>query len=227
MSDFGKKRTYDSSSGFDNSIPAEGVEERKFFLIYEPVFKRNYRFAIRVPINKGPAKGSKKSRKSKKNAGQASPKAKKEEVSEPLVELVEDKITTTTINKQQQTINNISTLLTVHTPHNPLQEEATEGNFDDYEPLPEFGDADTPISEVNAFYKYWSAFDSWRDFTLAASKIVGKDLDSAGDREEKRWMMKEVSTKMKKMKKEEVERVATLVERAMKADPRLKREKKR
>jgi len=180
LSEFERKRTYDSSTCFDDTIPPEGVDERRFYKVYAPVFERNYRFAVRVPVNNDNGKSRK--RQSKKSSKSSS-------------------------SKQQEEDNGPAHI--------------------DYVPLPEFGDDNTPIEKVNAFYDYWISFNSWRDFTLAASKAVDKDLDSAGDREEKRWMMKEVETKKKKMKKDEVTRVATLVERAMKADPRLRREKLR
>lgn len=92
---------------------------------------------------------------------------------------------------------------------------------------PKLGDMDTPIEEVNKFYDYWTRFESWRDFTLKASKETDHDVDAAECREEKRWMAKEIERKAKLMKKQEVARIATLVQRAMATDPRLKAEKER
>jgi DnaJ family protein C protein 2 len=60
---------------------------------------------------------------------------------------------------------------------------------------------------------------------LKASKETDHDLDAAEGRDEKRWMMKEVERKCKKLKQDEVKRVATLVERAASMDPRLMRHK--
>jgi DnaJ family protein C protein 2 len=89
------------------------------------------------------------------------------------------------------------------------------------------GDDNTSISEVHDFYDYWVKFQSWRDYTLAASKVTEHDTELAGDRYEKRWMEKEIGRKAKAMKKEEMARITKMVERAMSMDPRLKREKLR
>jgi DnaJ family protein C protein 2 len=32
-------------------------------------------------------------------------------------------------------------------------------------PVPEIGDMETPLDQVNKFYEYWVKFESWRDFT--------------------------------------------------------------
>jgi DnaJ family protein C protein 2 len=90
---------------------------------------------------------------------------------------------------------------------------------------PTIGDENTPIEEVNAFYQYWTHFESWRDFTLKASKEVDKDPDSAEGRNEKRWMKTQIERKAKSMKKADMQRVNLLVERAMENDPRLKAHK--
>lgn len=89
----------------------------------------------------------------------------------------------------------------------------------------DFGDDATTLAQVHAFYDFWIHFDSWRDFTLKAADQTDHDVESADCREEKRWMKNEIDRKVKKMKRDEVARVALLVERAMAADPRLKREK--
>ena len=70
-------------------------------------------------------------------------------------------------------------------------------------------------------------FDSWRDFTLRASTETEHDVEAADSRDEKRWMKQEIERKMKKMKKDEMARINLLVERAMSADPRLRRERER
>ena len=89
-------------------------------------------------------------------------------------------------------------------------------------PAPELGDDETPLDVVNNFYKYWSKFESWRDFTLAKG-AQEHDVDSADSREEKRWMMKENMKGVKNMKKKEIQRVAKLVDLALSRDPRLRR----
>lgn len=175
LSDPTKRRSYDSSMDFDDSIPKEGVKPKKFFDVYGPVFTRNLRFAVHSTDNdvdsnnKNGKKGKGGKKKGKNNSKDASKKI------EP----------------------------------------------------PTLGDINTPIEQVHAFYEYWTHFDSWRDFTLIASKSTEHDVDSAECREEKRWMEKEIKNKAKKLKNQEVLRIQTLVERAMAADPRLKMEKER
>ncbi|KAL3793144.1 hypothetical protein HJC23_005646 [Cyclotella cryptica] len=95
------------------------------------------------------------------------------------------------------------------------------------ETCPSLGDDSTPLSEVHAFYDFWIHFESWRDFTLKATKETEHDVEAADSRDEKRWMKQEIDRKVKKMKKEEMARINLLVERAMAADPRLKRERER
>ena len=92
---------------------------------------------------------------------------------------------------------------------------------------PPFGDENTPLAQVHDFYEFWIHFESWRDFTLKAAKEAEHDVEAADSRDEKRWMKQEIDRKMKKMKKEEMARINLLVERAMAADPRLRREKER
>jgi len=92
---------------------------------------------------------------------------------------------------------------------------------------PMLGTDKTLIEKVHAFYDYWIHFESWRDFTLKASQETENDLEAADSRYEKRWMLKEITRKSKALKREEMARINLLVERAMAADPRLKREKQR
>lgn len=94
-------------------------------------------------------------------------------------------------------------------------------------PPPDFGDDATPVSQVHRFYDFWIHFDSWRDFTLKAAEEAEHDVEAADCREEKRWMKQEIDRKVKKMKRDEMARINLLVERAMAADPRLRREKER
>ena len=183
LSDPMKRRSYDSTCHFDESIPKEGVEEHDFYDVYGPVFERNIRFASfndpALNINDGAdkASGKKKGAKNKKNK-----------------------------NKSNNSGN---------------------GNHKKVESCPPFGDDNTPIEVVNSFYEFWVHFDSWRDFSLKAEKETDHDLEAADSRDEKRWMKQEIDRKVKKMKREEMARINLLVERAMAADPRLRREKER
>jgi DnaJ family protein C protein 2 len=90
--------------------------------------------------------------------------------------------------------------------------------FAEAKPVPNFGDENTPMSEVHAFYSYWVKFDSWRDFS--ATNMEHNPAD-AGDRYEKRWMQKENAGAAKKLKKKEVGRINDLVMAALENDPRI------
>ena len=183
LSDPMKRRSYDSTCHFDESIPKEGVEEQDFYDVYGPVFERNLRFAsfndpaLHMKDDADKASGKKKGAKNKKNK-----------------------------NKSNNSGN---------------------GNHKKAESCPPFGDDNTPIEVVNSFYEFWVHFDSWRDFSLKAEKETDHDLEAADSRDEKRWMKQEIDRKVKKMKREEMARINLLVERAMAADPRLRREKER
>ena len=61
--------------------------------------------------------------------------------------------------------------------------------FSATKPVPMFGFANTPIEEVNAFYKFWDGFKTWRTFNQY-DEYDENDLESAEDRYEKRWMEK-------------------------------------
>lgn len=89
--------------------------------------------------------------------------------------------------------------------------------FAQVKPVPSFGDADSTIDEVNAFYSYWVRFDSWRDFTNSGEHRP----DEATSREEKRWMQKENAITARKLKKKEMARINDLVMSAMTKDPRI------
>lgn len=51
MIDSDKRKRYDSSLPFDDTIPIEGdVTDENFYEIFEPVFKRNATFAKKKPV---------------------------------------------------------------------------------------------------------------------------------------------------------------------------------
>lgn len=168
LSDEDKRRAYDSSVDFDDSIPSGGeISPQEFYSTYGPVFERNLRFAVRTQTSSTTGGGSSR--------------------------------------------GGIST------------SSRPKGGGSNREVVTSLGDDATPMEQVNAFYEYWTHFESWRDFTLRAQELTKHDLEAADNRDEKRWMAKEVDRKAKALKKQEVARIALLVERAMAADPRLKR----
>ena len=89
--------------------------------------------------------------------------------------------------------------------------------------IPSLGDESTPIAAVRQFYDEWHAFRTWRDFSHEASDL--EEIDEGMCREEKRFYMRENQRILEKHKKDELKRVRTLVERAMKLDPRLRRQR--
>lgn len=58
--------------------------------------------------------------------------------------------------------------------------------FSVVKPVPNLGDASTPMAQVDRFYNFWSNFKTWREF----SQYDEYDVDDAQDRYEKRWMEK-------------------------------------
>jgi len=108
--------------------------------------------------------------------------------------------------------------------------------FDEYGPVferwsrfstkpapPTLGDESTSEADLLAFYEYWYTFQSWRDFSYEGEH----DYETAENRMEKRWMQKENSSVAKKFKKEELQKVRSLVKRAERADPRMIKIRKR
>lgn len=188
LSDLTKRRSYDSTVDFDESIPRGGESEDIFYKTYGPVFERNLRFDARTdPLKMAAAASGGDENKQSQGSGGKKKKNKKK--------------------KNRENGNS-------HDPNSAIS-------------CPDFGDENTPLDQVRAFYDYWVTFDSWRDFTLKASEMTEHDVEAADCREEKRWMAKEIDKKAKAMKREEMARIARLVERAMANDPRLRRERER
>jgi len=98
----------------------------------------------------------------------------------------------------------------------------TNLRFSVKKPVPDLGDIKTPMEAVHRFYRYWTQFESWRDFSLPAAE---HDIESAMDRQEKRWMERQNKKREKELKAKEMRRISTLVERAYAKDPRIIQEK--
>ncbi|GBG29731.1 DnaJ-like subfamily C member 2 [Hondaea fermentalgiana] len=96
--------------------------------------------------------------------------------------------------------------------------------FSNKKPVPMLGDMSTNITKVQQFYRFWTHFSSWREFSKF-DEFKDGDLESAGSRYERRWMQRQNDIIRGKKKKEEIQRVRDLVERAMAVDPRLLRAK--
>jgi DnaJ family protein C protein 2 len=85
---------------------------------------------------------------------------------------------------------------------------------------PVLGDASTDMKEVDAFYKFWTNFESWRVFDHFAKHNI-EAIKQAGDRYQKRKMEKENTDEVKVHAKQEHKRLIELVETARKLDPRI------
>jgi len=90
-------------------------------------------------------------------------------------------------------------------------------------PVPKIGDMSTPLDKVRKFYKFWSNFQSWRDFSVEGEY----DLEEATSRYEKRQMLKENRKMKAALLKEEKMRIDNLTNIAYKRDPRIIEEERR
>jgi DnaJ family protein C protein 2 len=95
---------------------------------------------------------------------------------------------------------------------------ARNARFSSRKPVPLLGGAEDEPEEVDAFYKFWFAFDSWREF----SHLGKEKVDEADGRDERREREKKNKADAAKGKKADVKRVADLVDRAYARDPRVK-----
>merc|ERR1739838_946127 len=74
-------------------------------------------------------------------------------------------------------------------------------------------------SGINAFYTFWYAFDSWREY----SYLDEEERDKAEDRWERREIDKINKAERKERKGEETKRIRKLVDNAYNSDPRIPR----
>lgn len=95
------------------------------------------------------------------------------------------------------------------------------GRFSVKKPVPFLGEKTTPIETVFDFYQFWNRFESWREFSKY-DEFKDGDIENASGRYEKRWMQKQNENIRAKKKKKEYERIAMLVQRAQKNDPRIR-----
>ncbi|XP_022104940.1 dnaJ homolog subfamily C member 2-like isoform X2 [Acanthaster planci] len=85
--------------------------------------------------------------------------------------------------------------------------------------VPQLGDANSTLEEVNKFYHFWYDFDSWREF----SYLDEEEKEKGENREERRWIERQNKTSRQSRKKEETTRMRQLVDNAYACDPRIKR----
>ncbi|GJP54431.1 hypothetical protein CLOM_g13516 [Closterium sp. NIES-68] len=87
--------------------------------------------------------------------------------------------------------------------------------------VPGLGDETTPVGEVDKFYDFWWGFKSWREFPNEDDY----DVESAENREHRRWMERQNAKLREKAKKEESARIRQLAENAYRQDPRILKRK--
>ncbi|KAG7215840.1 hypothetical protein INR49_021812 [Caranx melampygus] len=85
--------------------------------------------------------------------------------------------------------------------------------------VPRLGTAESSFEEVDNFYSFWYNFDSWREF----SYLDEEEKEKAECRDERRWIEKQNRASRAQRKKEEMNRIRTLVDTAYSCDPRIKK----
>ncbi|KAI1888512.1 hypothetical protein AGOR_G00185930 [Albula goreensis] len=85
--------------------------------------------------------------------------------------------------------------------------------------VPKLGTMDSTFEEVDTFYSFWYNFDSWREF----SYLDEEEKEKAECRDERRWIEKQNRASRAQRKKEEMNRIRTLVDTAYSCDPRIKK----
>ncbi|XP_028810682.1 dnaJ homolog subfamily C member 2 [Denticeps clupeoides] len=114
----------------------------------------------------------------------------------------------------------------------PSKAEGKENFFDAFGPVfqrnarwsikkhvAKFGSMDSTFEEVDNFYSFWYNFDSWREF----SYLDEEEKEKAECRDERRWIEKQNRASRAQRKKEEMNRIRTLVDTAYGCDPRIKK----
>ncbi|XP_078409362.1 dnaJ homolog subfamily C member 2 isoform X2 [Cetorhinus maximus] len=85
--------------------------------------------------------------------------------------------------------------------------------------VPKLGNLNSSIEEVDSFYSFWYNFDSWREF----SYLDEEEKEKAECRDERKWIEKQNRAARAQRKKEEMNRIRTLVDTAYSCDPRIKK----
>lgn len=93
----------------------------------------------------------------------------------------------------------------------------SEARFSKKQPVPELGNFDSVREDVENFYEFWYAFDSWRSFEY----LDKEDVEGGGNRDNKRWIESKNRKERANRKKEDNQRLLNLVDNAVKADPRM------
>lgn len=89
--------------------------------------------------------------------------------------------------------------------------------FSKRQPVPDIGHAASPREDVEAFYAFWSTFESWRTFEYLDEE------ETAENRADKRWLERKNKAERLKRKNEDNARLRKLFEQAYRLDPRMVR----
>ncbi|GMM50535.1 zuotin [Starmerella bacillaris] len=93
----------------------------------------------------------------------------------------------------------------------------SEARFSVKQPVPGLGTAESSKPEVDAFYSFWYAFDSWRSFEWLDEDVP----DDSSNRDNKRYIEKKNKAARVKHKKEDNARLRKLVDTCLSEDPRI------
>lgn len=91
-------------------------------------------------------------------------------------------------------------------------------HFSKKQPVPSLGGKDDTKAQIDAFYKFWMSFDSWKTFEFKDEDVP----DDTANRDHKRHIERKNISNRKKLKQEDNRRTIELVQRAQKEDVRLK-----
>lgn len=95
----------------------------------------------------------------------------------------------------------------------------SEARFSKTHPVPSFGDVNASKQQVEEFYDFWYAFDSWRSFEYL-DEDVPDDTDS---RDQRRHTERKNANARKKKKAEDNARLRKLLDEASAGDERIKK----
>lgn len=94
----------------------------------------------------------------------------------------------------------------------------TNAHFSKKQPVPQLGGSDATKEEIDAFYKFWGSFDSWKTFEFKDDDVP----DDTANRDHKRYVERKNISNRKKLKQEDNKNLIEMVQRAQAEDPRLK-----
>lgn len=95
----------------------------------------------------------------------------------------------------------------------------SEAHFSKKQPVPSLGDEESSKDEVDAFYRFWGSFDSWKTFEFKDEDVP----DDTANRDHKRYIERKNISNRKKLKVEDNKRLIDIVQRAQAEDPRIKK----